>query len=216
MPTLSEVKRINSRAYDSLALKYDLSGPARAQNSSGWLSPLWEHFSPPENRAPQLLELGSGDGHFARMLSDQGFEVTAIEQSNEMARLTRTNAPSIRTIHGNFLEYCDKSADVVIATAVIHFLPPPYDLQGLTWIKNALLPKGKAFVSTTIEAENRSGFEYKEGSDVLRFRSRYTEDSFLRMILEARLSVKYFYRTVDWKFPQKCWGNWILENRGDS
>lgn len=81
--------------------------------------------------AIKILDIGTGPGFFARLLSEEGFSVTAIDCTEEMLREAKENAgsfsSSIRFVLGDVetLPFSDETFDVCISRNVTWNLPHP-------------------------------------------------------------------------------------------
>ena len=206
---LSAVSRINRSTYDRLALAYESSGRARLEQAFRWLEPILG----PVEQAPaplRILELGSADGFLAGHLSSQGHDVTTVEFSSAMAAATRRQAPHALVLEEDFLDVkLDDDFDVVLGSAFVHVLPPPWDVVALKKASTLLKPDGVAYLATTLHTSYSSGFEEKD-LGLQRFRTRHTEATFNEVIAKADMLTTKFYVTTDrLSTTAKTWGNWV-------
>jgi SAM-dependent methyltransferase len=100
-------------------------------------------------RAGRALDLGAGSGAFSQHLLNAGFQVTAVDASDEFAG----SAPFIRLDldHPAFHLQLEKNYDLVTAIEVIEHLESPVSF--LRSIRELLHPRGVA-VLTTPNVEN--------------------------------------------------------------
>ncbi|MGD9664465.1 MAG: methyltransferase domain-containing protein, partial [Novosphingobium sp.] len=82
-----------------------------------------------------LLDIGTGTGRIAELLSDRASHVTGLDRSPDMLRLARTrlqNLPADKfdLVHGDFtaLPFDDASFDTVTLHQVLHFALTPDDV----------------------------------------------------------------------------------------
>lgn len=70
------------------------------------------------------LDVGCGDGTFARALSRRGARVQAIDRDEQMIRLARAGGGRVAYLHGDFLEHPFEPAsfDVVVSIAALHHM----------------------------------------------------------------------------------------------
>ena len=79
----------------------------------------------------KALDVGTGPGFFACILSEEGLEVTAIDQSEGMLEVARENAkklgvsPSFLRMNVNQLDFPDESFDLVVSRNVTWTLQYP-------------------------------------------------------------------------------------------
>lgn len=109
----------------------------------GWLEP-WIEDLPAGGR---VLDLGAGQGEAARWLAGRGFSVWAVESDPKNARRLRQMAPeepNLEVIEADLssLVLSPKSWHMILASAILHFLPPS-DLWLLSdRLQSALRPGG--------------------------------------------------------------------------
>lgn len=203
---LEEVLRTNQAAYESLADYYDSTGAARARRAA-WLAPLFagvDTYDPPIT----LLDVGAADGHLSAALSRQGYRVTALDFAVGMAGKIRQNAPEIEVICDEFIShpFHAERFDIVVLVAFVHLFPSPWDRIVLEKAASLLTARGVLFVSTTLEAGS-AGYQPKNvlGVGPLRYRNRYTRESFLELISSAGLRIHSVHSAPDPTIPSKMW-----------
>ena len=98
-------------------------------------------------RFGRALDVGCGDGRFARELASRADEVAAIDvdpRELESARAAAAGVPGIRWLCADLMTYeADSQFDVVTALAVIHHLS--FD-EALTTMSRLLAPGGRLLV----------------------------------------------------------------------
>jgi SAM-dependent methyltransferase len=72
----------------------------------------------------RLLEIGCGTGQATRALVADGFEVTCIELSADLAAVARANVPEAEIVVGDAEVWSAAEFDVVAAFTVFHWLAP--------------------------------------------------------------------------------------------
>ena len=102
-------------------------------------------------RRPRLLDIGAGTGQLMELARDRGWDVHAIEQSEEACRhLGRLFGDD--AVAGRDLASCGDSAasyDAVVMAHVIEHLPDP--LASLRAVRRLLAPAGQVLVATPNE-----------------------------------------------------------------
>ncbi len=80
---------------------------------------------PSSSTHPEVLEVGSGTGHWTRWLSDRGFSVTGIDLAVKMVETAKKkNMDNARFIQGDFIETTfERQFDLTIAITSLEFIP---------------------------------------------------------------------------------------------
>jgi len=210
---LSEALDQNQATYGGIAEAYDASSSSRGRHAKRWFRPALEGFS--EAGVRTVLELGPADGNLTKLLSDKGFDVTAIDFVEAMCALTKRNAPRAKVIHDEFLDHeFEATFDAVVCSAFVHIFPRPWDVEVLIKVRELLSPCGIAYLATTLHDTVDAGYLPKAGLDsAVRYRVRHTQESFEALIGLSGLRVQNFYATDDRLSTEKTWGNWIVTGR---
>ncbi|GAB4085674.1 hypothetical protein GCM10028784_23040 [Myceligenerans cantabricum] len=227
---LASILRTNHAAYTDLVGSYQKTAGPRATDAPKLLDPVLtaaRELGP----ARSVLELGCADGVFTSWLAREGLSVTAIEYSEGMRRAAedRLRADGAPVDRVTFLphEFHNGDAplaslegrrfDVVVAMAFVHLFPARIDLEVLRRIREHLAPHGVAFLTTTVEQEDRRGFDLKRGphGSRVRYRSRYTEDTFLGLVAAAGLEVRDKRCLVDPRAVGKTWLDVVAGHPGE-
>lgn len=134
----------NSRARD-----YDAAQQARAEVDAELWSGVW---GPALGTAPQrVLDLGTGSGHAAFVISSLGHDVTGVDASTEMLRIAsdratgRANAPTF--LHGDAVDPAatvQGPFDAVVSRYVMWTLRDP--VAALRAWRDLLTPQGRLAV----------------------------------------------------------------------
>ena len=98
--------------YDAIGIEYQnaYSNNIAIKNSIVWLKDNLKHND-------RILDVGSGTGIVAKQLSELGFQVTGIDNSNEMNRIARNQAPKAKFLEVNFKKFklLENNFDAIIA-----------------------------------------------------------------------------------------------------
>ncbi len=103
--------------------------------------------------AGQILEIGTGKGHFALALAKRGFSFTSIDISAEEQKIAKLNLQycglekqvAFKIENAEGLSLPDQSIDVIFSINVFHHLEKP--LTVLNEILRLLRPAGKVVLS---------------------------------------------------------------------
>ncbi|GAB3163232.1 hypothetical protein GCM10027059_17340 [Myceligenerans halotolerans] len=229
---LNTILETNRAAYSDLVDTYRATAEARAVDAPTLFEPVLAAARERGGRAASALELGCADGVFTSWLARKGLTVTAVEYSARMRcatrhRLRTDGAPleRVKMIGHEFHNGGEplpplrgRVFDVVVAMAFVHLFPAGTDLKVLQQIGGHLAPGGVAFLTTTVEEEDRRGFELKEGphGSRVRYRSRYTATRFIELVNAAGLEVRDKQYQVDPRIKGKTWLDVIVGHPDDS
>lgn len=135
MTTEADDPRSGVRAFDQLAAEYE----------SWYATPLGAFVIGAEERtllaglpaAPgHVLDVGAGTGWWSRILSQRGFQVTALEPSDEMRRIGASQSGGAidwRAGRAEELPFPDASFDVVLLVTVLEFVAEPARAMTEAW-----------------------------------------------------------------------------------
>ena len=130
---------------------------------------LRETFKETEPGEIKILDVGTGPGFFAILLAEAGYQVTAIDYTEEMLREAQQNAGGLakcitwKTGDAQALDVENNSFDVVVTRNVTWNLPRP-DLAYKEWLR-VLKPGGRLYnfdadwYGHLYNEEKRSGYE---------------------------------------------------------
>lgn len=184
---------LNRLAYDLLAEEYRhrsmIPGPSQATPES--LAALLEsRLIKPVRR---VLELGPGSGDVLSALGTFSEQTVAIEISPKMAQIAQSRARNAQVVVGNAMEvdFVDHSFDGVYAGAFIHLFPPTHAARLVARISRWTRPAGTVFVNTSVVDRNSASFQVKRDYNrrVVRYRSRWTEEQFRRLLEDNGLHI---------------------------
>jgi ubiquinone/menaquinone biosynthesis C-methylase UbiE len=108
-----------------------------------WLE-RWRHVLDAGRGSP-VLDLGCGDGHDARYLTERGFCVVATDFSEKALEITRRRAPAAKTQNVDLtcgLPFPDASFGVVVASLSLHYFPWQQTTKILADVRRCLQPGG--------------------------------------------------------------------------
>ena len=108
-----------------------------------WLE-SWVHLVPP-GRARRALDVGCGSGHNTRLLLDLGFEVTAIDISQQALELCKREAPQARVERVDIREglpFADDCFELIVADLSLHYFPWDMTNAIIKDVSNSLVPAG--------------------------------------------------------------------------
>jgi len=207
---------INQKAYDVTAEEFQSKIPIR-QASTVKVVNIFSDFlnSHFQEQELEILELGPGSGFVAKLLSDKGYKVNAIEFSLAMAELAQVTAPKTTLIVDEFLrhDFKDKTFAGIFAVAFIHLFPREDAEKVAMKIYELLAPNGIALISTTRHAISSEGYDVKHNfkNQQLRFRKQYTQSEFKALLENAQLAPIKFLHNPDPEVPGKHWMGYIVE-----
>jgi len=108
-----------------------------------WLE-RWRHVLDASLGSP-VLDLGCGDGHDARFLTERGFPVVATDFSEKALEITRRAAPAAKTQNVDLtrgLPFPDASFGVIVASLSLHYFPWHQTTEILAEVRRCLQPGG--------------------------------------------------------------------------
>jgi SAM-dependent methyltransferase len=226
LSSLDTILETNRAAYSDLVDSYRATADARADDAPMLLEPVLAAARERGSRAASVLELGCADGVFTSWLAREGLAVTAVEYSPRMRCATRHRLRSdrapldrVRLVRHEFHNGGEPVPglrgnvyDVVVAMAFVHLFPERIDLEVIRQIRRHLAPGGVAFLTTTVEEKDGGGFDVKDGphGSRVRYRSRYTEETFIELVGAAGLDVLDKRCLVDPRIDGKTWLDLIV------
>ena len=82
-------------------------------------------YLPPHAKGEKLLEVGCGTGHWSRVFSEYGFEVTGVDVSERMIDIAKSkniSDVSFQVADGHSLPFADETFDVTAAITTLEFV----------------------------------------------------------------------------------------------
>ncbi|MCK5082172.1 MAG: class I SAM-dependent methyltransferase [Candidatus Omnitrophica bacterium] len=101
----------------------------------------------------RILEVGTGKGHFAIALAQNGYHFTSVDISQEEQKYAKMNVEYLgfqenvdfRIADAQKLDFKDQSFDAIFAVNMVHHLSDPYKV--MDEFARVIAPKGKIIVS---------------------------------------------------------------------
>ena len=147
----------------------------------------------------RVLDVGSGNGRDARLLSARGYRVTGVDISPALLELARAACPAAEFQLGSVYElpFADASFDLVWAAAIILHLPKRSAPAALAELRRVLRPGGAAFV-----AVKRGDGEHMISSELGdRFFALYQPEELAGALTAAGLTVTWTGTRVAYDVP---------------
>jgi ubiquinone/menaquinone biosynthesis C-methylase UbiE len=187
----------NHTGYDAIGLEYQ---EAYSDNPEQKKAVKWviEHLKP-NNR---VLDIGSGTGLVAKQFSEADLHVLGIDNSNEMNRIARKQAPKAKFIEMNFkkLKLQEDNFDAIVAFFSLLHVQKGIFKRILQNILNHLRPDGY-FVISMVEG-NIEGEEYYMNQKM--YFSSFPREELTLILQSAGLIIKNF---IEYKFTAKKEGS---------
>jgi ubiquinone/menaquinone biosynthesis C-methylase UbiE len=185
---------MNSKTgYDAIGLEYQ---KAYSDNSQQKRAVKWviKHLKT-DNR---VLDVGSGTGIVAKQFTDAGMRVLGIDNSNEMNRIARKQAPKAKFIEMNFKKLKLQETDF---DAIVAFFSLLHVQKGIfkRTLRNIIeyLRSGGYFVISMVEG-NIEGEEYYMNQKL--YFSSFPREELTKILQSTGLIIKNF---VEFKFTAK-------------
>lgn len=111
-----------------------------------WLSVIEEHMPKVERKRIRILDIGTGPGFFSIILSRAGYQVTAIDYTEEMLKKAKNNAGILADkiewyqMDAQALRFADNTFDMIVSRNVTWNLEHP-DRAYYEWMR-VLKPSG--------------------------------------------------------------------------
>lgn len=115
----------------------------RGLEGEPWLEE-WLHLVPGKAHR-RALDVGCGAGHNAKLLLEHGFEVTAIDFSEQALELCRREAPQARLERVDLrkgLPFEGESLELIVADLSLHYFKWDLTVALVRDIANSLVPEG--------------------------------------------------------------------------
>lgn len=96
-----------------------------------WIAQMEEHLPDAERRTIKILDIGTGPGFFAILLAERGYQVTAIDCTEQMLVEAKKNAGALadqicwKVMDAQTLEFADNSFDLVVSRNLTWVLEEP-------------------------------------------------------------------------------------------
>lgn len=187
-----------------------------------WKDIITEMIPSHSGKGLRALDVGTGGGFYAVLLSDLGFEVTAIDYSEDMISNAVSNSKKLGYENINFsrmdaqhLEFEDESFDFIVSRNVTWTLPDPKRAYE-EWFR-ALKPNGRIL---NFDANYGQGFKLaEERGETYKEMQRWVPSSYNRAIQSEELIRKrndFATKLYICNFVRPQWDVDILLNQGAS
>ena len=133
--------------------------------------------------AGSLLELGCGTGHWTKFFSQQGFQVTATDISEEMLKIAHSKNIKNATFQkadAAELPFPDQSFSLIASITMLEFVD---DVESVLNEINRLLKSGGCLVLGYLNAESKLG-ENKNNDKVFRDAYFFSPEKIRQMLLK--------------------------------
>jgi 2-polyprenyl-3-methyl-5-hydroxy-6-metoxy-1,4-benzoquinol methylase len=120
----------------------------------------------PQGSGDKALDVGCGTGHFCKVLTDRGWETTAID--SDSASIVPARAHARETHVGDAAAVLSKlpgnQYGLVLALEIVEHMPQADAEELLDWIHRVLKPKGRLILSTPnrLSMQGLGGYHWKE------------------------------------------------------
>lgn len=214
-PSNPDIVKANIEVYE------DLHGSFR-ENRDAYLPVMRDAMRPFIRRlhargAHNVLDVGSGAGVHAQVLSEAGLRVTAIDASASMLQIVKDNVPGAECTVADFWTYQPRHRfDGVVLASFIHLFPKE-DLPKVVRRVNSWMNRGAVGWIATVTGESHDGawFEKEElHGRKKRWRVVYDEVELLTMLHDMGLIVLECVRAPDGIHPDKQWLDAIVHFPG--
>lgn len=148
----------------------------------------------------KYLELGPGDGFILKYFANQNIDTYAVENSEEMVKMCKKNSPHTKIIEENILDVNleGNTFDIVFAGSFIHLFPKKDVNTVMNKVYDWLKDGGIFFAYTTLNDKDEEGYFSKTKeiypSENMRFRHKYTKESFNKLFVNNGLFVLEHYQ----------------------
>ncbi|TAH32555.1 class I SAM-dependent methyltransferase [Candidatus Saccharibacteria bacterium] len=197
IPRARDYLAINLQAYEQTAAEFGLKKAIRLDTDSPSADTLARFLAP----GARVLDLGSGNGQLAKLLTDRGLDVTAIEFSPRMAAIAQETAPNVRMIVDEFLahDFGNEKFDGVIGIAFVHLFPAADALKVMQKVHSLLKPGGINMQATTLHDHTFDEILAKVNfkNKTPRFRRHYTEEDFEKLFADSNFKIIHQYHSPD-------------------
>ena len=147
----------------------ELSGESRAKWNAVLNETISSHFPDRPASDISVLDVGTGPGFFAIILTELGYKVTAIDMTPEMLAEAAANAGELKDrinfmeMNAESLDFVDRTFDVVVTRNLTWNLPHP-DMAYSEWCRvlktgGLLINFDANWYSFLFDKEAREGFE---------------------------------------------------------
>ncbi|MFZ5392087.1 MAG: class I SAM-dependent methyltransferase [Patescibacteria group bacterium] len=197
---MKELNIIHKQTYDSLASEYNQRWKSYLIHQREVMLPFIEQMKRDFNGKIRVLDVGCGVGLNLFILDDNGFNVTGLDLSSEMAKYAKQNVLGANVLTGDFLEYdFYEKYNGVVMDLFIHLFPLDIVTKILLKLKQIIVSGGYAFISTTLHQKGEEGWYEKKDycGCQKRYRRFYTREDFLKLFEADGVEVVQIYEDMN-------------------
>lgn len=213
---IDEITDMNVAVYDSLATSFEAGRkvylPVMRREMSTFLGRL-RRMEKKVSRNLNILDVGSGAGIHAQILTESGFGVTCIDASRSMLDVVRRNVPSARCIRTDFWDHesCH-NYDAVILASFIHLFPKEKFYDIIHQVRGWINPGALGWIATVtgpphngmwIEKESNHGF-------TKRWRVVYSDSEIREYLKMYDIELLETVHKPDGMHKEKMWTDYII------
>lgn len=180
--------RENLKTYDISASGYMEKGAEREEQYNEMVAFFLRYL----NKEQDVLEIGPGNGIFAKKLSEYVNKISGIEFSSEMAYVAKTNFPQMDIIVDEFTSHeFEGKYNLLIGIQFIHLFKRPERKLIFKKFKKLLKDDGYVFLTSTIHKKH-SEFSQKKhdfGGKPKRYRVHFSPSSVINMVKDNGFKV---------------------------
>ena len=200
----------HNHVYNTLAEEYENNIPKYFEPTKKAIEILSKNL---KSRA-KILDVGCGTGLASELLSKSGYNITAIDISENMISYAKKRCPNEKLIVGDFLTYkFSEKYDAIISLAFIHLFPKETAEQVIDKMFELLNFKGYLYIGTTKSFKSREGWELKQDaffpkSIEKRYRKHWLEGELKESLLKSGFKYKKVYLINDVR--NKVWMDFLV------
>lgn len=189
MNDLKDIIEMNRNAYNQLASEFN----SRENDLVDYKNKLKKYISQFVKTNQNVLEIGPGTGHLLCILEELGCRTIAIELSEKMCELAKSNSPKTIILNQDIftVHFCKEQFDVICAFALIHTIPKKEAINFMQKVKSWLKDGGIFIFDTVRYDESKEVFiDSGEHKDVKKFRKQYTQNELEELIYSSGFKIE--------------------------
>lgn len=200
----------HKQVYNTLADEYEKNIPNYIKPTNEAVEILSKYLRP----KAKILDIGCGTGLASELLSKKGYDITAIDISENMTYYTKKRCTNGKVLTDDFLTYkFTNKYDAIISLAFIHLFPKELAEKVLHKMFELLNFGGYLYIGTTKSRESREGWELKQDkffpkSIEKRYRKHWLEEELKNSLLNVGFKFVNIYLIND--IRDKVWMDFLL------
>ncbi|MCK4589688.1 MAG: class I SAM-dependent methyltransferase [Nanoarchaeota archaeon] len=141
----------------------------------------------------KILDLACGPGRDAKIISEQGYQVSGVDFSENMIKIAKTIAPKaeFKVMDMTKLDFPDNFFDGVWFNAGILTVEKKFAQEVISKIFKILKPKGILFINA--KEGTTEGWEFYKRYNTKRFYAYYQQDELKNLLENSNFKVLRFY-----------------------